>query len=109
MVPNLQLALFSFLRKCFLVCFLFSILYLLVSPDFAFADNNAYILRGVAKILGAAFQLPGQILEKGATEFPFGILTGTVNGVAQTFWGLLSGSLDVAKGAAPYAKYMFFL
>ena len=73
------------------------------------ADSNAYILRGVAKILGAAFQVPGGILKDSVRSFPLGIVTGAVKGTFQTFWGVLSGSLDVARGAAPYAKYLVFL
>ena len=82
---------------------------LLLSPVFfpssARADNNALILRGVAKILVSAFELPRSLLANSTKAFPFGLVAGTLNGAVRTVMGTLSGGLDIARGGAPYAKY----
>lgn len=71
--------------------------------------NFAYIGRGVFKILTAVFEVPKYLVAKTLSE-PIGI--GTVNGaVTGTFYAvsaLADGTLDVARGVVPYAKYMFF-
>lgn len=101
----------SILLSCKNLKFLivFAILICVASGNAFAVDNNAYILRGVAKIMSAAFQLPGHLIQDSVKSFPFGLVTGAVNGAFQTFWSVLSGGLDIAKGGAPYAKYALFL
>ena len=55
----------------------------------------AYAARGAGKILGGVFAIPKAMLQdSGRVMFPFGLVTGAVDGV-----------VDVARGGAPYAKY----
>ena len=73
--------------------------------------NFAYINRGFFRILTAAFQIPRYLIYKTLSE-PLGL--GTVDGALQgAFYSvaeLSGGALDIARGAAPYAKYsLFFL
>ena len=72
-------------------------------------DNIGLVFRGVAKTLVAAFQLPGSILTQSVQQFPLGLITGTVTGTFKMIAGTLSGGADIARGAAPYAKYLVFL
>lgn len=71
--------------------------------------NFAYISRGFYRILTAAFQIPQYMLNKTLSE-PLGV--GTVNGALTGAYysvvELLGGTLDVGRGAAPYAKYLIF-
>ena len=79
-------------------------------PAEAHAQNNiGLIARGVSKILGAAFQVPAHMLAGSTRYFPFGLLTGAMSGTFHTLGGVLGGGFDVARGAAPYAKYLVFL
>ncbi|HTL46526.1 MAG TPA: hypothetical protein VL688_00515 [Verrucomicrobiae bacterium] len=71
-------------------------------------DSVGLIGRGVSKIVGAAFQVPGQVLAQSFQGFPFGIMTGAMSGAFQAVNGVVGGTVDVARGAAPYAKYMVF-
>ncbi len=64
---------------------------------------------GASQIVGGALALPVEIL-KGATQsFPFGILAGAMRGTMRTLGGVFGGAFNVAKGAAPYAKYAAFI
>lgn len=76
----------------------------------AYADNMGLIFQGVAKTLLSVFQLPkAMIAYTQELGFPLGLITGTVLGTVDTVLGTLGGAADVARGAAPYAKYMIFL
>lgn len=71
--------------------------------------SNAQILRGVAKVITAPFQIPSAMLaDSQKVVFPFGLVTGAISGTFQTLMKTVSGGLDMAQGAAPYAKYMLF-
>ncbi len=76
----------------------------------AYADGDiGLIFRGVARTLFSVFEIPRAILEQSTqVMFPFGIVTGTVSGSVRTVVGTLLGAADIARGAAPYAKYMVF-
>lgn len=79
-----------------------------VSP--AYADNIGLIFQGVARTLVSVFQIPKTMLEYSSEfGFPVGTVMGTVIGSLQTVFGTLGGMADVARGAAPYAKYLVFL
>ncbi|MSR77993.1 MAG: hypothetical protein EXS63_07210 [Candidatus Omnitrophica bacterium] len=68
------------------------------------------MLRGATKIVGSAFQVPANMLgDSMKVMFPFGLLTGAVKGTAKTVAGTLGGVVDIARGGAPYAKYLIFL
>ena len=82
---------------------------LFFSDPTLYADDNsnfAYIGQGFAKILTAAFQVPRYLVEKTLGE-PVGL--GTVDGVLQGSYyavaSVLDGTLDIARGVVPYAKY----
>ena len=82
---------------------------LVLSPQPAHADSMGLLFRGVARTLFSAFEIPRSILEDSTrVMFPFGILTGTINGTLRMLTGTLAGGLDIARGAAPYAKYAVF-
>lgn len=81
-----------------------------------FAAQSAYadlqgiplLLRGVGKTVGAVFQVPAQILMGSTHAFPLGLVGGAVAGTAKAVGGTISGAVDMARGAAPYAKYAVF-
>ena len=74
----------------------------------AYADNVGLIFRGVAKTIGSVLQVPAGMAAGSQQSFPLGLVTGAVSGTMQAVAGTLSGGLDIARGAAPYAKYMLF-
>ena len=72
------------------------------------ADSIALITRGVARTLFSVFQIPKEMIANAGTAFPLGIIAGTMNGVVKTVVGTIMGAGDIARGAAPYAKYAVF-
>ena len=74
----------------------------------AYADSMGLIFRGAAKTVAAAFQIPAGMIQGSTQAFPLGLVAGAVTGTFKTIGGVLSGGLDMARGAAPYAKYMVF-
>jgi hypothetical protein len=71
--------------------------------------NNALILRGLARTVTSAFEIPKTMISHSRkVVFPVGIVTGAVEGSLRTVVGTVAGALDIAQGAAPYAKYMLF-
>lgn len=81
----------------------------LTTPGSAYA-NPGLILRGVARTLGAAFEIPRAMMEDSfKSMFPLGLVTGALRGTVKTVTGLVGGGMDIAQGGAPYAKYAAFL
>ena len=71
--------------------------------------DAGYVATGASQVVGGALALPVEIL-KGATQsFPFGILAGAMRGTVKTLGGVLGGAFNMARGAAPYAKYAAFV
>ncbi len=68
-------------------------------------ENIGYASRGVSKIVGSLFAIPRGMLQGAGSSFPFGIVTGAIRGTFETVSGVVSGTADVARGSAPYAKY----
>lgn len=69
-------------------------------------ENIAYAARGAGKIFGSMFAIPKAMLQDSRRVFfPFGLVTGAVRGTVQTVTGVIGGTVDVARGGAPYAKY----
>ncbi len=69
-------------------------------------EDVAYATRGAGKIVGSVFAIPKAMWQdSGRVMFPFGLVTGAVRGAVQTVTGVVSGTVDVARGGAPYAKY----
>ncbi len=67
------------------------------------------VAMGASQVVGGALALPVEIL-KGATQsFPFGILAGALRGTVRTLGGVFGGAFNIARGAAPYAKYAAFV
>lgn len=64
---------------------------------------------GASQVAGGALALPVEILKGAAQSFPFGILAGALRGTVKTLGGVLGGAFNIAKGAAPYAKYAALL
>ena len=77
---------------------MFFFLSVLFTPSFGYAevgDDISYATQGASKIMGCVFASPKAMLQdSGRVMFPFGLVTGAVDGV-----------VDVARGGAPYAKY----
>ena len=72
-------------------------------------DNIALVFRGVARTLFSVVEIPRTIIENpGGVPFPVNIVTGTVAGTVKTVAGTVLGAFDIARGAAPYAKYAIF-
>ncbi len=83
------------------------LLFLAVSSP-AYAEVNQ-ILRGVGKTLFSTVEIPKSMIEQSKTTiFPVGLLTGAVQGTYRTVVGTVNGVVDIAAGAAPYAKYLIF-
>lgn len=86
-----------------------AMLFLLSIPKTGYS-NVGKLASGTVKTVSSVFYIPTEILrDSQQVMFPFGIVTGTVKGAFKTVGGLLSGALDLACGAAPYAKYLVFL
>jgi len=77
------------------------------SPVFAeVGEDISYAAQGATQIVGSAFAIPKAMLQdSGHVMFPFGLVTGAIRGTVQTVTGLVGGAMNVARGAAPYAKY----
>lgn len=91
---------------------LFMLLLLLASPWAHAGDgeNVSYIARGAGRMVGGLFAIPKNMLQDSTrVMFPFGLVTGAARGTVQTVTGVLGGTVDVARGAAPYAKYLIFM
>ena len=98
-------------RVGFFVLLAVTLVFLIPHPGlYADDDTNfAYISRGFFRILTAAFQIPRYLLYKTLSE-PIGLGTvdGALTGAYYAVAELSGGALDIARGAAPYAKYMVF-
>lgn len=79
-----------------------------ISAQPAYADNIALITRGVARTLFSAFQIPKEMLANAGNAFPLGLVAGALSGAMKTVVGTIMGAADIARGAAPYAKYAVF-
>ena len=80
---------------------------------YSYADSNDtnfnYISRGFYRILTAAFQIPEYMVKKTLSEpLGLGTVNGALSGAYYSVVELLGGTLDVGRGAAPYAKYLIF-
>ena len=86
------------------------VLLLLLIPAFSppASAGLELIAQGVAKTIHAVVQLPANMIEGSTQSFPLGLVTGTVAGGVKMVAGTVSGAFDMARGAAPYAKYMIF-
>ena len=96
-----------FLQKHLRNLFLLSLLTALIftAPRPAYADSVGLIIRGVARTLVSAFEIPKSMMEGSTQAFPLGLVAGTVAGSMKMVAGTLMGAVDIARGAAPYAKY----
>lgn len=74
----------------------------------AYADNIGLIFRGVAKTIYSVLQIPAGIIKGGPRAFPLGLIGGTIEGSMKAVAGTINGAADIARGAAPYAKYAVF-
>ena len=81
---------------------------LTLAQEPVYADSLGLLMRGLGKTVGAAFMIPAGMLANSTKAFPFGIVAGALIGSVNTVGTLLSGVVDMARGAAPYAKYMIF-
>jgi hypothetical protein len=81
------------------------IFFLLMMSQPAHADSVGLIMRGVARTLFSAFEIPKSMIQGSTQAFPIGIVTGTLVGSVKMVAGTLMGAADIARGAAPYAKY----
>lgn len=86
--------------------------FFLAAPATAYAGMDrdlGLIMRGVGKTVGSVFQVPFGMLSGSTQFFPFGMVAGAVGGTFKAVGGTLSGAWDIARGSAPYAKYLIFL
>lgn len=79
-----------------------------LAPSTAHA-NPGLIFRGLAKTIYAVAQVPASMIQGSTQSFPLGIVTGAVAGTMKMTVGTVMGAVDMARGAAPYAKYAVFL
>ena len=100
-------------KTAFKPVFLFSLFFVLVAfiskiPNVSADDDLALVMRGVAKTLTSTLEIPKNVIAGSAVAFPMGMVGGVLNGSLRAVSGTLSGAVDIARGAAPYAKYMIF-
>lgn len=74
-------------------------------PKSAHADGIPLIARGIGRTLFSVLQLPKDMIQNGGQAFPLGLVTGAISGTMKAVAGTLVGAVDIARGAAPYAKY----
>lgn len=95
-------------KKCILAGFVF------LTASFFFpshaaagdAENIASFAGGFSRILSSTIQLPLKLVNNTMSQpFPFGIITGAVEGTVSTVTTLVSGVAQMGTAAAPYAKY----
>ena len=94
-----------FLLSAFL--FLFFVSLKQVYAD-SIGGDMGLITRGVARVLFSAFQIPAGMMANAGNVFPLGLVAGALSGAVKTVMGTLMGATDIARGAAPYAKYAVF-
>ena len=71
--------------------------------------NPGLILRGLGRTLFSVVEIPRAMIEHSCKViFPVGIVTGTCAGTYRMLVGTVTGAIEMAQGAAPYAKYMVF-
>ncbi len=68
-----------------------------------------YIANGTSQVVGGALALPTEVLKGAVQSFPFGIIAGAMRGTMRTLGGVFGGAFNIARGAAPYAKYAAFI
>ena len=85
---------------------MFLVLFLSLSRE-AHASVNL-IARGLVKTVAAVFEVPKALITGAGSSFPLGIVTGAITGTMRTVAGTVMGATDMARGAAPYAKYALF-
>lgn len=97
------------MKKLKILLCLSLVLGVLFTPSLGYAEMGediSYAARGAGKIVGSVFAIPKAMLQdSGRVLFPFGLVTGAIRGTVQTVTGVIGGTLDVARGGAPYAKY----
>ena len=99
------------LRKSIIYLGLASFILLNVHPLYAdTAENFYHISKGFQQVLTAGFQIPGYMIQK-TLSGPIGVGTvdGALSGTYHAVSALSSGALEMAQGAAPYAKYLVFM
>lgn len=82
---------------------------LLIGASPVYAGGIPLIVNGAARTFFSVLQLPKEMLDSGSQSFPFGLIGGAITGTAKAVGGTIGGAADMARGAAPYAKYMIFL
>lgn len=78
------------------------------SPS-AYAGGIPLIVRGVGRTLFSVLQIPKDMIVNSPKAFPLGLIGGTIAGTGKAVVGTIVGAVDIARGAAPYAKYLVFL
>ncbi len=94
-------------KLSFLWTLLFSLFLIYASLPPAYADMNM-VAKGAGRTLYSAFSIPREMIGNAGTAFPLGIVAGALDGGMKTVAGTVIGASEMARGAAPYAKYMLF-
>lgn len=81
----------------------------LVACPQAHAGGIPLIMRGAGRTFFSVFQIPKDMITYAPKAFPVGLVAGTVTGTMKAVAGTVVGAFDMARGAAPYAKYLIFL
>ena len=94
----------------FTICFVLSLFCFPVRGYSDTARNVAYASRGASKLVHGVIAIPKDVVEDSKRYiFPVGVITGALRGTFQTVAYTVSGAVDAARGAAPYAKYLVLL
>lgn len=92
--------------KSLRIALLFLLLNALSYPEARAGQSEALLFRGVGKALNAVLSIPAGMASGAARSgFPFGLITGVVEGTVSAVGNTISGAFDLARGGAPYAKY----
>ncbi|MFA6600865.1 MAG: hypothetical protein WC352_00465 [Candidatus Omnitrophota bacterium] len=90
------------LRRLTFLC-AFALPFAFPTPAYASAGQ---ILHGFGKTVFSVFQLPMTMARHVQTvTFPISLISGPVAGTYRAVTGTAAGALEMAVGAAPYAKY----
>ena len=74
----------------------------------AYADGIPLIARGLGRVIFSVLEIPKEMITRSTQAFPLGLVAGTLGGAVKAVSGTLVGAVDIARGAAPYAKYAVF-
>jgi hypothetical protein len=85
---------------------LFLLFLCLISLQNVYAESGLpLVARGAGRTLFSVLEIPKEMIVHGGQAFPLGLVGGVIGGTMKAVAGTVVGAVDMARGAAPYAKY----